>query len=406
MASCLNLDDVIGYSEYSESYVYDIEVKDNHNYYLDLGYKVLVHNSTKTWSTLQLLAWIAIHKAKQIDIVGLTVPHLKSGVINDMPHVLKSLGVDFYDIYNGSDKKLMFPSGGIINFIAIDTPGKAHGGRRDILYLNEANHLHYNIAEQLMVRTRDKIFIDYNPTNVFWAHKKVLKDEPEKSLLIKSTYKDNPMLESAIVDMIESKKGDGNNNFWRVYGMGELGVAEGLIFDNFEQGKFDKDRFANYYYGLDWGFSTDPFAFVKVAIEQNTLYICDEVYEQGLLNKESSEQIEPIVGKNRVICDSAEPKSISEYRKLYRINAYPAKKGAGSIEFGIKKMQEFDKIVIHQDCFNIYNEFCNYQWKKDKNDEALDKPIDEFNHAIDAIRYALEDFSRTKTNIVGNKRIF
>jgi len=390
----------------------------NKDAYLDESIRYIINqggtSSTKTWSTLQLLAWIAIHKAKQIDIVGLTVPHLKSGVINDMPHVLKSLGVDFYSIYNGSDKKLMFPSGGIINFIAIDTPGKAHGGRRDILYLNEANHLHYNIAEQLMVRTREKIFIDYNPTNTFWAHKKVLKDEPAKSLLIKSTYRDNPMLESAIVDMIESKRGDGNNNFWRVYGMGELGVAEGLIFDNFEQGKFDKDRFANYYYGLDWGFSTDPFAFVKMAIEQNTLYICDEVYEQGLLNRDSSAKIEPIVGKNRVICDSAEPKSISEFRRglkqdddsVIRINAYPAKKGAGSIEFGIKKMQSFDKIVIHEDCFNIYDEFCNYQWKKDKNDEALDKPIDKFNHAIDAIRYALEDFTRARTNIVGNKRLF
>lgn len=384
----------------------------NKDAYLDDDIRYVINqggtSSTKTYSILQLLTWIAMHHDKQIDIVSENLPHLKKGPINDMKNICRDFGFEFATKFNKSENFIEFPGGGIINFFAIDNEGKARGSRRDILYLNEANRVKYSIAEQLMVRTRDKIFIDYNPTGIFWAQNKVIKDEPSKSLLIKSTYKDNPCLEQSIIDMIESKRGDGKNNFWRVYGLGELGVAEGLIFNNFEQDKFDKNKFANYYYGVDWGFSTDPFAFVELAIENNTLYICNEVYANNLSNEESAKLVKPYVDNHRVVCDSAEPKSIADYKKdkENRINAYPAKKGKGSIEYGIKKMQFFDKIVIHEDCSNVYNEFCNYQWKKDKNDEELPTPIDAFNHAIDAIRYALEDYTRPKTNIVGNKRIF
>jgi phage terminase large subunit len=259
------------------------------------------------------------------------------------------------------------------------------------LFLNEANHLNYNIVEQLMIRTRKTIFIDYNPTNAFWVHKKIFKDEPDKALLIKSTYKDNPFLEQSIIDMIESKKGDGNNNFWRVYGLGELGIAEGLIFNNFEQLGFDKKRFAKYRNGVDWGFSNDPFAFVRCAIEQDCLYIMNEIYETGLLNKYSAPKVKEIIDKEFVTCDSAEPKSISEFQSEYRVNARAAKKGTGSVESGIKFLQSFKKIYIHPDCPNTYDEFCNYQWEKDKNGDDKPKPIDAFNHAIDALRYALED---------------
>lgn len=357
-------------------------------------------SSSKTFSILQLLTHIADKYNKQIDICGLSVPHLKSGVLNDMPIIAKQFEFNFDEYYKASDRVLKHGEG-LINFIAIDKLGKAHGGRRDILYLNEANHLHYNIAEQLMVRTRDIIFIDYNPTNAFWVHEKILKEQPDKCLLIKSTYKDNQFLEQSIIDMIESKKG--NNNFWRVYGLGELGIAEGLVFNNFEQLTFDKTQFSTYRYGNDWGFSQDPFAFVELAIQNNCLYICNEVYEKGLLNKDSAERIKPILGKSRLISDSAEPKSIQEY-KSFGINAIGAKKGKGSVESGIKFMQSFDKIYIHPDCPNLYGEFCNYQWREDKNGDYLPEPMDAFNHGIDAIRYALEDEMHfNSTRIIGKR---
>lgn len=344
-------------------------------------------SSTKTFSTLQLLVAICLKYNKKIDIVGLSVPHLKMGVLNDMPYVCEQYGINFNEHYKESDR--VFTCGkGQINFIAVDKLGKAHGGRRDILYMNEANHLNYNIAEQLMVRTRESIFIDYNPTNEFWVHTKVMKDEPEKAVLIKSTYKDNPFLEQEIINMIEAKKG--NNNFWRVYGLGELGIAEGLVYDNFEELNFDKEQFSNYYFGLDWGFSNDPFSCVRVATHNNNLYICDEIYGKKLLNKDTAPLVKELLKGSYVYCDSAEPKSIADFQSL-GVNAIPAQKGQGSVETGIKHLQSYDKIYIHPSCPNTLNEFRNYEWKTDKNGDYLPMPVDAFNHSLDAIRYALND---------------
>lgn len=346
-------------------------------------------SSTKTYSILQLLISLSIKYPFKVDIVGLSVPHLKSGVLNDMQQICRQMGFEFLEFYKEGDK--VFQKGlGTINFLAFDKLGKAHGGRRDILYLNEANHLNYNIAEQLMIRTRKKIFIDYNPTNAFWVHKNILVNEPQVSKVIQSTYKDNPFLEQSVIDSLESRRGDGNNNFWRVYGLGELGIAEGLIFCNYEQKEFDIHRFENYRNGVDWGFSQDPFAFVRCAIEGKNLYICKEIYQKGLLNKDSAPLVKKIANNEIVRCDSAEPKSVAEFRE-YGIKSVSVRKGAGSIESGIKFLQSFEKIYIHPSCPNIYNEFCNYQWRVDKNGDEMPEPIDAFNHAIDALRYALED---------------
>jgi phage terminase large subunit len=356
-------------------------------------------SASKTFSILQLLVGIARLNKKQIDIVGLTVPHLKAGVINDMPKVMDGFGLNFHDMYNSTDKTLVFPSGGVINFISIDKLGKAHGGRRDILFLNEANHQHYNIAEQLMIRTREVVFIDYNPTNEFWVHSQIMEKEADKALLIKSNYKDNEHLEQAIIDSIEAKRGDGTNNFWRVYGLGELGIAEGLVFDNFEVQDFDIHRFGKYINGLDWGFSNDPFAFVRSAIQNDTLYICEEIYQKGLMNKDSADMVKRIVRNEVVWCDGAEPKSIQEYN-TYGVKAVAAKKGAGSIEEGIKKIQSFRNVIIHPTCVNALAEFKNYQWKKDKNGSQLPDPVSGYDHLIDGLRYSLVTEMIPKKDII------
>lgn len=375
----------------------------NKDAYKDDKIKYIVNqggtSSTKTYSTLQILTILSIKYPLKIDIVGLSVPHLKSGVLNDMETICRSMGFEFHDYYKEGDK--VFRKGlGTINFLAFDKLGKAHGGRRDILYMNEANHLNWAIAEQLMIRTRIKVFIDYNPTNVFWVQKQLQVNEPERVRLIKSTYKDNPFLEQSIIDAIESRRGDGNNNFWRVYGCGELGIAEGLVFNNFEQKEFDINRFDKYRNGIDWGFSNDPFAFVRVAKENKDLYICREIYSRGLLNKDSAPMVKNIIGTEIVTCDNSEPKSVSDYLQL-GVKAVSAVKGKGSIESGVKFLQSFEHIYIHPSCTNVYDEFCNYQWRLDKNGEALPEPVDAFNHAIDAIRYALEsDMAHNKVTAI------
>jgi len=292
-----------------------------------------------------------------------------------------------------TNKTLEMPRG-TINFISVDTIGKAHGGRRDILYLNEANHLNYKIAEQLIIRTREKVFVDFNPTSRFWVHDEILNKEQKRSILIKSTYKDNPFLEKEIIRALEARKND--ENFWRVYGLGETGILEGRVFTNLEISDFDKNKFDRYYNGIDWGFSTDPFAFIRAAIENDNLYITDEIYSTNLLNKNSIPLVKGVVKNEIVTCDSSEPKSIYEFQAS-GINAYGAKKGKGSIEVGIKFLQSFSNIFIHKTCINAQREFFNYCFKTDLNGEIIPVPEDKNNHLIDALRYALEDVSGNDT---------
>lgn len=354
-------------------------------------------SSSKTFSLLQLLTIIALRHTKSIDIVGLSMPHLKSGILHDMPAVFNQFGLNFDGLVNKSDWYIKFPNNSVIKFLAFDNLGKAHGGRRDILFLNEANHLPYGIVEQLMVRTADNIFIDFNPTGPFWLHDKLIVEKPDEIKLIKSTYLDNQFLQPSIVAEIESKRGDGNNNFWRVYGLGELGIAEGLIFDNVEARSFTAEeikRFDRIFEGIDWGFAVDPFVFVQCYYNRkhHSLYIFNEIYTVGLSNDNAIKAIRAMHAPGaEIIADSEEPKSIYEFQDA-GLPVAKARKGAGSVSYGIKKLQSLRKIYIDpKRCPNTYREFADYAFEEDKNGNKKSQYPDKNNHAIDAIRYALEN---------------
>jgi phage terminase large subunit len=353
--------------------------------------------STKTYSILELLLIIALKYPVDIDIVGYSVPHLKLGVLKDLPNICADAGIDWDARYKKADK--VFRGKGRINFISFDKLGKSLGGRRDILYINEGNNIPWKIVQQLIIRTRKKVFTDFNPADEFWAYSEIRDQEPQKTKWIHSTYLDNPWLGDAVRESLEARRGDGNNNFWRVYGRGELGRAEGLIFDNFRVEDFDFNRFDSYRNGIDWGYSNDPFAFIRVALEQNRIYICREIYQRGLLNTDSAPMVKSIIGRESVNCDSAEPKSADEYKTL-GVDARKAKKGPGSVEFGIKWLQG-KEIIIHPSCAQFYREAKNYQWALDKLGNPLPRPIDAFNHGIDALRYALEDDMIKNTGYIG-----
>ena len=344
--------------------------------------------STKTWSILQLLIDIARKKDYKIDVIGQTVPHLKQGVLTDIPNVCKDFGIIFDNTFNKSDKE--FKLKGSINFLSIDKLGKALGGGRDILFLNEANYIPWQIVEQLIIRTRRTIFIDFNPTRKFWLSEQ-LENIEEDIIEIHSTYKDNKMLAAPIIKSIEARKND--YNFWRIYGLGEYGIAEGLIFNNVEVDcEFDKEAFEHYRHGADWGFSADPFAYNRIAIDKQRMiiYVCDEIHGLGLQNTDTAPMVQSYAKGQTVYCDSAEPKSVQEYRNL-GINAIGVKKGQGSVETGIKYMQRYE-IKVHSTCPKTADEFLNYSWKRNKmTGEFLNVPEDSFNHHIDAIRYSLND---------------
>jgi len=359
-------------------------------------------SSTKTFSALQFLVRMADVANIKIDVVGQSVPHLRDGVLTDMPFVCQSLGLDFHNNFNKSEK-IYKGSMGKINFISIDKLGKAHGGRRDILFLNEANYIAYPIVEQLLIRTRDFIIIDYNPTCEFWAQTKLMAEEKEDVHFIQSTYKDNERLEPAIIKAIENKIG--NKNFWRVYGLGELGYAEGLVFTDWKVEDFDKESFAVYRHGVDWGFSSDPFTYNRYAIDskRKKIYVCDEIHGLGWLNSKTAPMVSAMAGKDIVWCDCAEPKSIAEFKKL-GINARGAKKGQGSIESGLKWLQEYE-IIVHPTCIYTAKELGAYRYKEDKKGGFLPQVEDANNHHIDDMRYAFEsDMGRVKTKILVSER--
>ena len=352
-------------------------------------------SSSKTFSILQIISYLAnTHNDLTIDIASESLPHLKRGVLRDLPIVFEQMGLNFDLMLNRSDNFIKFPNGSKINLIALDNPGKARGSRRDILFINEANLIPYETAEQLLIRTHEMIFIDYNPTNAFWVHNEIIPKNPDKALLIKSTYKDNQYLTQAEVDELESRRGDGNNNFWRVYGLGELGIAEGLVFENVTSRTITDEelsRFDEVYQGIDWGY-IHPFVFIKCCYDDETkkLYVFDEVHQSRLSLQQSMDLVREKLVYGDIIADSANPQSIGEFWDN-GFSIFPANKGAGSRDFGYRWLQSLNEIIIDPvRCPNTLHEFLTMEYLKDKDGRYINDYPKINDDAIDAIRYALE----------------
>lgn len=340
--------------------------------------------SSKTYSILQLLTLIASYAKKPllISVVSETYPHLKRGAIRDFKSIMSADNLWDDNQWNKSDNLYTFRSGGQIEFFSADSPSKVHGPARDILFINECQNIDFETARQLFVRTRGAIFIDYNPTRLFWVDTKIIPST--EATLICSTYKDNEFLTREQVAEIESYKSD--EQWWRVYGLGEMGRAEGLIFD------FDIDATpegGNVFYGLDFGFANDPTALVECRIVSGNLYVSELIYETRLTNSDIVDKMKELgVSKSATIwADSAEPKSIEEiWRAGYNIK--PTSKGADSINVGIQKVKQYG-LKVTADSLNLIKELRNYSWAKDKEGNPMNKPVDVWNHAIDAMRYAV-----------------
>lgn len=352
-------------------------------------------SSSKTFSTLQLLTIIAIGRKVTIDICSESLPHLKRGVMRDFPYVFDQFdGLNFDTLLNKSDNYIKFPNGSLINFIALDNPGKARGSRRDILFINEANLVPYETAQQLFIRTHETIFIDYNPTNAFWVHNEIIPHNVDRSLLIKSTYKDNQFLPQSEIDELESRRGDGNNNFWRVYGLGELGIAEGLVFENVTARTItdeELNQFDYVYQGIDWGY-IHPFVFIKCCYNDETkkLYIFDEVHQPHLSLQASMDLVRSKMVYGDIIADSANPQSIGEFWDN-GFTIYPANKTPGSRVFGYRWLQSLNEIIIDPvTCPNTLHEFQTMEYLKDKDGKYIDDYPKINDDGIDAVRYSLE----------------
>lgn len=344
-------------------------------------------SSSKTFTILPLLIQYAIQKPKsEISVVSESIPHLKRGALKDFLKILDWTDNFNPNNFNKSNLTYKFSNGSYIEFFSADQPDKLRGARRDVLFINECNNVTFESYQQLAIRTKKFIYLDYNPTNEFWVHTELMNDADSNFIIL--TYKDNEALDPSIIKEIEKARDKAETssywaNWWKVYGLGEIGTLEGVIFNNWQQIDAIPKEAELIGYGVDFGYTNDPTAIVEVYRWNNKRILNEICYQKQLSNSQIAKLI---TTKLPAYCDSAEPKSIAELR-MYGVNAYGVTKGTDSIKFGIQTMQEQDYLVTKHST-NIINELRKYAWDKDKRTgETLNKPIDDFNHSIDAIRY-------------------
>lgn len=343
-------------------------------------------SASKTISILlYLIAYAQTDKQKTLtSVVSESIPHLKRGVIRDFKNIMQSHHYWKEDKWNATDSIYTFETGSQIEFFSTDNGDKLRGARRDRLFMNEANNITFDAFEQLEVRTKEFILIDYNPTNEFWVQLELLGKRDDIDFII-LTYKDNEALSDEIVKSIEQRKN--RTGWWKVYGEGQLGEVEGKIYKNWaiidsipHEARLER-------YGLDYGYSNDPTAIVAI-YKYNGGFIWDEItYQKGLSNKQIADillNLPPAL----VIPDSSEPKSNDELM-TYGVNVLPAQKGRGSVNQGIQLVQS-QPISVTKRSLNIIKEQRNYMWMIDKDGKILNVPQDIWNHTMDAGRYGME----------------
>lgn len=353
----------------------------------------------KTISILQILIDDAQSDTKPTltSVVSESFPHLRRGAMRDFKNIMQEHGYWKDSRWSETLYTYTFETNSKLEFFSADQPSKVRGPRRDRLFCNEGNNVPMEAWEQLLIRTKEYAFIDWNPVAEFYMYTDYIGQRPDVDFEI-LTYLDNEGLDQAIVDEIESRKI--NKRWWQVYGLGLLGDADERVFSGWQILDTIPHEARLERYGLDFGYTNDPTAIVAVYY-YNGGYILDEItYQKGLTNK----QIADILNNQPralVVADSAEPKSIDEL-KLYGVNVIGVTKGKDSINQGIQYVQD-QQISITKRSVNGIKEYRNYMWDTDRDGKILNAPIDLWNHFMDATRYGF-DALRPKKKHVQPKR--
>lgn len=343
-------------------------------------------SSGKTYSILQVLATKAIEEKNIITIAGQDIPNLKAGALRDFLDIiehtptLQKLIRPGTDGYNKTDRIFYFRNGSIIEFKSYMDAQGAKSGKRDYLFINEANGFEKDVFDQLELRTKKQTYIDYNPDAEFWVHEHVI-GQPSVKLII-SDHRHNPFCLPKIAEKLEALKHK-DLELFKVYARGLTGKIEGLVFRNYDivqEVPLGAELIACW---LDWGFTNDPTSFGKVFKFNNELYFDELIYQTNLTNSDIVGQIKlfGITQQDPIVADSAEPKSIEDIRRAgFRIEA--AKKGPDSIRNGIDTLKQF-KLNVTQRSIGLKKEIKSYKWDPKNPNE----PIDFNNHSLDGIRY-------------------
>lgn len=353
----------------------------------------------KTITILQLIIQSLLKSTKEATVLSSELAKMKRTVIRDYKKICKDWGIIQNETdFNKSESKHEYPNDSYLDFLGADVNDVGKGFRRDILYINEADKIDIDTAVQFISRAGLTI-IDYNPDSLFWGD-----DYINENNFITLTFEDNEYLpESEVKSILDYKQRGFYNpdlpieelfedsniksqywaNKWRVYGLGLVGSLDGVVFDNWKVIDSLPPEARLLGYGLDFGYSNDPTSIVEVYTYNGQRVLNEICYQKGLSNAQISKYI-----TTQLPCyvDSAEPKSKDELR-VYGVNAIGVTKGSDSINFGIQVMQEQSYLVTKKS-INLINELQKYTWDKDKKTgNRLNKPIDNFNHAIDAVRY-------------------
>ena len=358
-------------------------------------------SSGKTYTIMQVLIVFAIMEAGCIiTVVGQDFPNLRVGAFRDAKTIIRgSEWLSAFFKVNESLHYIQGRNGSVIEFNSYADEQDAKNGKRDYLFVNEANGVSYEVFWQLQIRTRKKVFLDYNPTSRFWVHDKIIGRKD--ALLIISNHRNNHFLSEEEHERIEGIEDD---ELWRVYARGLTGKLEGVVFTNWDivdelplQGEWKMSA-----RGLDFGFTNDPSALERVVLAHGELWIDEELYDTGYTNPMLAKAMkEAGVRRNDiVIADCAEPKSIAEI-KAEGIYIVPSVKGGDSINVGIDILKRY-KIHITRRSKGLIENMQAYKWKKDRDGKRTNSPIDAYNHGIDAVRYVA--LSKLNIRRVGGAR--
>ena len=361
--------------------------------------KIQIHQggtrSGKTYSILTALIELCYkNSGLVITICRKTFPALRATAMRDFFEILENEEAYNVELHNKSEGTYQL-WGNLVEFISLSEPQKVRGRKRDVLFINEANEINLEDWRQLLLRTTGRVLIDYNPSDEFhWIYEEVIPREDAE--FFRTTYKDNPFLPESVVMEIERFK-TADENFWKVYGLGERGTSQSTIFTHWKEINQIPNEYKLLNIGLDFGYTNDPTAIVRVYTDGHGFAVDELCYATRLTNSDIAKVLRDnqVNRSDVVICDSAEPKSIDEIH-AYGFNTHGARKGKDSVKNGIQFLHSRPLLVTARSV-NLIRELRNYKWKEDKNGKQLNDPVDSFNHAIDAMRYAIT-FNQTNPN--------
>ena len=349
---------------------------------------VVEQGGTRSGKTYNIILWIifeycARNRDKVITICRKSFPSLRATVLRDFMGILQANNLYSEKFHNKSNSEY-YLFGNLVEFVSLDQPQKIRGRKRDMLFINEGNELFFEDWQQLIFRTRERIVLDFNPSDEYhWIYDKVLTREDCD--FHRTTYLDNPFIEESIKLEIERLR-DTDEQYWQIYGLGERASSRSTVFRYNEVSNIPEDA-ELVAYGMDFGYTNDPTTLVSVYTKEDNLYVKEHLYRTAMTTSDIHKfLLDEDLDSKPIYADSAEPRLIAELRRMGH-NIFPSLKGRDSVNAGIDLLKRY-KINILSTSSNAIMEFRNYKWKEDKSGALLNIPVDTFNHIIDPCRYA------------------